>query len=207
VAHPARRAGKRARRRRIGNAQTGGTVPSATRVAAAIGLPYFLDKLIGFHVRRERRGLCLMPRRLLPLFCAGLLSTTTACRSEAPLPVVSSGADILLASDTELVRGLVPRQTTLDSLLRAQGLQSEVAGRVIAAAASVFDLRRLRANQPFVLERTPEGELRHFEYEIDQDRYLRVAVPQANDVRASVMPIQKEREDALAAGQISDATP
>ena len=121
-----------------------------------------------------------MRRRLLPLFpiaCAASLAASVACRSEVPLPVVSSGADIALASDTELVRGLVPRQATLDALLRAKGLHSAAAERVIAAAASIFDLRRLRANQPFVLERTRDGELRQFEYEIDQDRFLRVAAP------------------------------
>jgi murein DD-endopeptidase MepM/ murein hydrolase activator NlpD len=157
----------------------------------------------------------MMRRRLLLLFlpacaCAASLSGALACRSEiiqAPA-VISLGADIALASDTELVRGLVPRQTTLDALLRAQGLQSAAAERVIAAAASIFDLRRLRADQPFVLERTREGELRHFEYEIDQDRFLRVAAPgSADDVRASVLPIQKEREEALAAGHINGATP
>ena len=152
-----------------------------------------------------------MPRRLLPFFlaCAASLSATVACRSEVQPPLlVSAGADIVLASDTELVRGLVPRQTTLDALLRAKGLQSAAAERVIAAAASIFDLRRLRADQPFVLERTREGELRHFEYEIDQDRFLRVAAPEsADDVRASVLPIQKEREEALVAAEISDATP
>src|SRR5438105_15755594 len=98
-----------------------------------------------------------MPRRLLPFFmaCAASVSATVACGSEIQPPrVVSSGADIALVSDTELVRGLVPRQTTLDALLRAQGLQSAAAERVIAAAASIFDLRRLRADQPFVLERT-----------------------------------------------------
>ena len=152
-----------------------------------------------------------MPRRLLPFFlaCAASLSATVACRSEVQAPLlVSAGADIVLASDTELVRGLVPRQTTLDALLRAKGLQSAAAERVIAAAASIFDPRRLRADQPFVLERTREGELRHFEYEIDQDRFLRVAAPEsADDVRASVLPIQKEREEALVAAEISDATP
>lgn len=152
-----------------------------------------------------------MRRRLLPLFpiaCAASLAASVACRSEVPLPVVSSGADIALASDTELVRGLVPRQTTLDALLRAKGLHSAAAERVIAAAASIFDPRRLRANQPFVLERTRDGELRQFEYEIDQDRFLRVAAPEsADDVRASVLPIHKEREEALVAGEISDATP
>jgi murein DD-endopeptidase MepM/ murein hydrolase activator NlpD len=155
-----------------------------------------------------------MRRRSFPLLCvvcAVPLLATTACRSEAPpLPmrVATSGADIALVPDTELVRGLVPKQTTLDALLRAQGLQSAVAERVIAAAASIFDLRRLRASQPFVLERTHDGQLRQFEYEIDEDRFLRVAAPEAaDDVRASVLPIQKDREEALAAGHISEAAP
>src|SRR5688572_25052925 len=105
-----------------------------------------------------------MRSRFLPAFFIASLMATVACRSEiAPPPVAASGADIVLASDTELIHGLVPKQTTLDSLLRAQGLHTAAAERVIAAAASIFDLRRLRASQPFVLERTLDGDLRHFE--------------------------------------------
>ena len=46
---------------------------------------------------------------------------------------------------------------------------------VVNAAREVFDPRRLRALQPFSLERTLDGTLRFFQYQIDNDRFLRIA--------------------------------
>ena len=55
----------------------------------------------------------------------------------------------------------------------------------------VFDLRTLRAGQPWRFERTYDGCVRHLEYEIDAERFLRVAAradePHAFD--ASVVPL------------------
>ena len=78
-----------------------------------------------------------------------------------------------------LVSGLVPRSTTLDALLRGHGVADEAALGVVNAAREVFDPRRLRALQPFSIERTLEGTIRFFQYEIDNDRFLRIAPPNA----------------------------
>ena len=85
-----------------------------------------------------------------------------------------AGRDIPLTADTTLVSGLVPRSTTLDALLRGHGVADEAALGVVNAAREVFDPRRLRALQPFSLERTLEGTIRFFQYEIDDDRFLRI---------------------------------
>lgn len=156
------------------------------------------------HARSRR------PSVLVLAACVVLAGWSAACRqSEAPPPPpIASGSDIVLVPDTELIQGLVPRHTTLDALLRAHGLAGDAVQRVITSARAVFDPRRLRATQPFLLERTPEGELRRFDYEIDADSYLRVARrPFSEDLDASVLPIPKQREEASAAGVIDDATP
>jgi murein DD-endopeptidase MepM/ murein hydrolase activator NlpD len=114
-------------------------------------------------------------------------------------------ADIVLAPDTELIRGLVPRNTTLETLLRMHGLASGSAQRVIEAIRGAFDPRRLRANQPFALERTLDGELRRFEYEIDDDSALRVT--HATDVVAAITAIPKQRHSLVAGAAITDVTP
>ena len=65
------------------------------------------------------------------------------------------------------IKGLIPQRTTLDTLLRGHGVADDAAVGVVHAAARVFDPRRLRSLQPFSLERTLEGALRLFEYEVD----------------------------------------
>jgi len=132
----------------------------------------------------------------------------SACRTDAPPPSVP-GHDVFLTPDTTLIRGLVAQRTTLDAMLRDYGLAADVVGTVVEAARAVFDPRRLRSSQPFLLERTLEGGLRHFEYEIDADSYLRVTPIAfgADELRAEVLPIPKTLEHAVAAGAIDGSTP
>lgn len=124
-------------------------------------------------------------------------------------PTPSQGRDIVLTPDSALVRGEVPESATLDSMLREHGLAEQVVSAVVDAARVVFDPRRLRAARPFVLERSLDGGLRHFEYEIDADSLLRVTpvAPGAEDLRADVSPIPKTLEQASVAAAIDDAAP
>jgi len=145
-----------------------------------------------------------------------LALTMTGCSAEpggdfdAPPAMLSSELrDIVLRPDTTLVSGLVPRSTTLDTLLRGHGVADDAAVSVVTAARKVFDPRRLRALQPFSIERTVEGTLRFFQYEIDNDRFLRVAPSPTGSgtLDATVVPIPKTLEHASAAGGIDAETP
>jgi murein DD-endopeptidase MepM/ murein hydrolase activator NlpD len=73
----------------------------------------------------------------------------------------------------------------------------------------VFDPRRLRSLQPFAIERSIEGVLRVFEYEIDADRLLRVTANELGTETASaaVLPIPKTLERGVASGAIDTRTP
>jgi murein DD-endopeptidase MepM/ murein hydrolase activator NlpD len=138
-----------------------------------------------------------------------LVATGSGCGGDAPQPppVAARHADIVLAPDTELIRGLVPRNTTLDALLRSHGLAGAAVQRVIAAVTPRFDPRRFRASQPFTLERTIEGDLRHFEYDIDDNDLLRVTHEPEDEVRAVIAPIPKQRHEVVARGEISGEAP
>ena len=123
--------------------------------------------------------------------------------------VGNAARDISLVPDTTLVRGLISQRTTLDTLLRGHGVADDAAGAVVQAAARVFDPRRLRSLQPFSLERTLEGALRLFEYEVDAHTFLRVkpANPGGGAWSAELVPIPRTLEHAVAAGSIDRDTP
>jgi murein DD-endopeptidase MepM/ murein hydrolase activator NlpD len=142
------------------------------------------------------------------LIAFSLLGFIGCADDDAPPPRVS-GSDIYLTRDTTEIRGIVPNRSTMDSVLRAQGLAPDAVQKVVAAARSVFDPRRLRSLQPFLLERTLDGALRLFEYEIDNDSFLRVTnTPDApNGLRAEVLPIPKTLESVTTSGEIGEATP
>jgi hypothetical protein len=139
---------------------------------------------------------------LLPLLFAA------ACGAPPAPPDRAAGSDIALPRDTTLVRGLVPRNTTLETMLREHGLAGEVVESVIAAARTAFDPRRLRSLQPFALERRGDGALSFFEYEIDGDSFLRVspADESEGEMRAEVLPIPKTLQHDSAAGRIDSET-
>src|SRR5687768_746427 len=102
-----------------------------------------------------------------------------ACGGEELPAPVAVRPDVSLAPDTTVISGVVPRDATLDAILRGHGVAADAAQAVIASARTVFDPRRLRSLQPFSLERTLDGALRWFEYEIDTDSFLRIAARRA----------------------------
>jgi hypothetical protein len=120
-----------------------------------------------------------------------------ACVACAPQPDAAEAApvrvaahDIALASDTLVVSARIAAGATLASMLHAQHVAAEDAAQLIAQTATVFDLRRVRANQPYRLETRPSGALRQFDYEIDGDRFLRVTRG-SDALEAAVLPIRR----------------
>ena len=138
--------------------------------------------------------------------CVAACSNPPRHATTSPASLVN---DITLTPDTTVVTGEVPRNTTLASMLSAHGLPGDVVHQVVTAAQGVFDPRRLRSAQPFSLERTLEGALRFFEYEIDANWFLRVmpVAAGAEEVRAELVPIPKTLEYATAVGSIGGETP
>ncbi len=110
--------------------------------------------------------------------------------------------DIALALETTKVSARVRAGATLASMLRAHDVVIADAAAIVAQAASVFDLRKVRANQPYRLETTHTGTVRGFEYEIDGDRFLRVGRAPDDTLVARVLPIPKTRSVEVVTGSI-----
>jgi murein DD-endopeptidase MepM/ murein hydrolase activator NlpD len=110
---------------------------------------------------------------LLLLTAAAL--ATSACLDRPASDGPRARGDIHLPKSGEVIEAEVPRNATLASVLRAHELGDAVISGIVDAAHSAFDLRRLRASQPYRLEVSAAGAVREFVYRIDADRFLRVS--------------------------------
>src|SRR3954451_21751472 len=70
---------------------------------------------------------------------------------------IRAKADIVLAADTTVVSAKVAGGATLDSILRAQHIVATDITELILHASRVFDLRKVRRDQPYRLEVTPQN--------------------------------------------------
>jgi murein DD-endopeptidase MepM/ murein hydrolase activator NlpD len=144
-----------------------------------------------------------MARNAAP--AAALAALLTACAAVPEAPPSTPGQDIVLPLDSQIIEAVVPRNATLDGLLRQHNLNLELIQAAIESARDVFDPRDLRANRPYRLVRSLDGLLREFEYQIDADRFLRIVNPDRSQpavLRAQVLSYDKEVTVAAIRGVI-----
>jgi murein DD-endopeptidase MepM/ murein hydrolase activator NlpD len=159
-------------------------------------------------MQRRRWRAIAVPVAVCVAVLAGLI-VPSCSREEAPPASRAALADRVLHPDTEVIKGTIPRNSTLAELFRAY-LPAAHAEYVVAVIAQSMDPRKLRAEQPFTLKRTLDGFLRAFDYEVDADHYLRVepASPSApRELTASVVAYKREEATAVTTGRIDKETP
>jgi murein DD-endopeptidase MepM/ murein hydrolase activator NlpD len=91
--------------------------------------------------------------------------------SDAAGVLARVGSD--LAPGEEEFQGVVEKRETVSEILLRHGFAPAVVHEVNRVSRPVFDLRLVRAGQPYTVAKTGT-ELRRFTYEIDPERYLRV---------------------------------
>lgn len=150
--------------------------------------------------------------RTILLLVIGASLATSACEMSTDANSSLDGrqaehGDITLTRETTVVAACVRAGATLLSVLRAHDVAASEAAAIVAQAAPIFDLRKVRANQPYRLESTLAGTVRDFEYEIDGDRVLRVGRSADDTLVASVLPIPKTRSIEVVVGGIDRDRP
>jgi len=144
----------------------------------------------------------------VPILLSIVAVLTWACeKREAVVAVTAVARDIVLAADKTVVSARVASGATFASLLRDQGMTAMEIADVAARVAAVFDLRKVRAAQPYRFERAIDGVMRRIEYEIDGDRFLRVSREPAGDWQATVLPIPKTLRVETIRGTIDRQAP
>ncbi|MEO7156511.1 MAG: peptidoglycan DD-metalloendopeptidase family protein [Vicinamibacterales bacterium] len=92
-----------------------------------------------------------------------------------PAEVSRLAHDVPLTKDADFLSGFVPARTTLAHLFGNHMIQGTDTQVLVTSIASAIDVRKLRAGQPYSIDRLLDGRVRRFEYEIDADKRLSVA--------------------------------
>lgn len=108
------------------------------------------------------------------LLLMGLPSAFWLASAADPAETVHVGNDVLLEKDSDFLTGYVPARTTLAHLFGNHMIQNADAQVLVASISSAMDARKLRAGQPYSIDRLLDGRVRRFEYEIDGDKMLTV---------------------------------
>ena len=116
------------------------------------------------------------------------------CASQTARP---QGKDLLLPIDADVIKATVPRNATLQGVLKGHKASTDLADSIVNAVRSQFDPRHLKANQSYQLTTTLDGLFREFRYTMDADRFLRVALKAGATANApqfdvTVVPYPKE---------------
>jgi murein DD-endopeptidase MepM/ murein hydrolase activator NlpD len=130
----------------------------------------------------------------------------TAADSSA---TVRLGHDVTLAKDSDLVTGVIPARTTIAHLFENHMVPPGEGALLVSSIASAMDVRRLRAGQPYAIDRLLDGKVRRFEYEIDGDRRLIVSRASSEGTPrfiAAVDRIPKQSEVVAIEGDINRET-
>jgi murein DD-endopeptidase MepM/ murein hydrolase activator NlpD len=138
------------------------------------------------------------------LVVAALVASACGRQRDTPIPPPVR-ADILLPLETQTIEAVVPRQATLETILRQHELPAPLVQAAIESTRAVFDPRHLRAERPYRLVLSIDGLLREFEYQIDADRFLRIvnrdrSTPEKLD--AQVLLYEKETRVVTIRGRI-----
>ena len=142
-----------------------------------------------------------------PLIALIATVTLAGCAAQDTLPISAHNlTDVDLPTEVTIVSNRVARGETLASLLRDHAIAEAEINALVARAASVFDLRKVRAEQPYKIAQAIDGAVRQFEYEINLDQMLRlVRIAGDNrdfDFSAEIAPIEKEARAAVVRGGI-----
>ncbi|HEX6975769.1 MAG TPA: M23 family metallopeptidase, partial [Vicinamibacterales bacterium] len=116
----------------------------------------------------------------------------------------------MLRPEAHVIEARVPRNATLETILRQHELPGDLVTSAVESARAVFNLRQIRADRPYRIVLSLDGLLREFEYQIDTDRFLRIinrdrSVPSALD--AEVLPYEKETAVTAIRGTIDSEHP
>src|SRR5690349_8293518 len=106
------------------------------------------------------------------LLVVGLSSAFWMVSAADPSETVRRSADVSLAKDSDVLSGFVPARTTIAHIFENHMIQSADTPVLVTSIASAMDVRKMRAGQPYAIDRLLDGRVRRFEYEIDNDKRL-----------------------------------
>ncbi len=154
----------------------------------------------------------MLKRVLVPVIGVLMIGAPSALwlvTAADPSATVRVAHDVTLAKDADLLTGFIPTRTTIADLFANHMIERGESTVLVSSIASAMDVRRLRAGQPYAIDRLLDGRVRRFEYEIDGDRRLvvsRASYEGAPRFIATVDRIPKQSEVVAVEGEINRDT-
>ncbi len=143
------------------------------------------------------------------LLVASLSSAFWMVSAADPAETVRRAADVLLEKDSDFLSGFVPARTTIAHLFQNHMIESAETPGLVASIAAAIDVRKMRAGQPYAIDRLLDGRVRRFEYEIDADKRLtidRASLEGAPRFIATIERIPKQTTVVAIDGEINRET-
>ena len=143
------------------------------------------------------------------LFVVALSSAFWMVSAADTAETVRRATDVTLAKDSDYLSGFVPARTTIAHLFENHMIQGADTPALVSSIASAMDVRKLRAGQPYAIDRLLDGRVRRFEYEIDADKRLtveRASLQGAPRFIATVERIPKQTTVVAVEGDINRDT-
>jgi murein DD-endopeptidase MepM/ murein hydrolase activator NlpD len=108
------------------------------------------------------------------LLVVGLSSAFWLVSAADTAETVRPSGDVALQKDSDFLTGFIPARTTIAGLFGNHMVQDADTPALVSSIGSAMDVRKLRAGQPYSIDRLLDGRVRRFEYEIDGDKRLTV---------------------------------
>ena len=113
------------------------------------------------------RVLAMVRRGVLPFIVCLAAAVAAGCGRSAGESGSGTRGDVALARDSDVTEAVVPRNATLETILRSEQLPPELSAPLVTAVREVFNPRHIRANQPYRITRTLDGLFREQATELD----------------------------------------
>jgi murein DD-endopeptidase MepM/ murein hydrolase activator NlpD len=143
------------------------------------------------------------------LLVVGLSSASWLVSAADPAETARVSHDVALSKDSDVLTGFIPVRTTIADLFKRQMVQDADTPVLVSSIAAAMDVRKLRAGQPYAIDRLLDGRVRRFEYEIDADKRLlveRASLEGAPRFLATVDRIPKQTTVVTIEGDINHET-
>jgi len=89
--------------------------------------------------------------------------------------VTSASSVVVISPKIQVLEGTIANKATLVSTLTDSAIDSELANELAGLVKPVFDTRKFHVGNSYRIEKEMDGELRAFEYKIDDERTLKVS--------------------------------
>ncbi len=122
--------------------------------------------------------------------------------STLPVPVLTT--PLPTPQLREIVDKFKPNQT-ITAALMGHGLSIEEVSELVDAAREVYNLAKVKVQQPYWLYLTPEGQVHDFRYPVDEEKYLTVYRDQDNRLVPVMKTFPYETHVEAVSGEIEDS--